>query len=44
MGPESTLPGEFELPVSGGLVTGAEGHGIAAWLNRHGITGDTDAC
>lgn len=23
----------------GGLVTGAEGHGIAAWLNRHGITG-----
>ncbi len=23
----------------GGLVTGAEGHGIAAWLSRHGITG-----
>ncbi len=23
----------------GGLVTGAEGHGIANWLNRHGITG-----
>ncbi len=23
----------------GGLVTGAEGHGIAAWLNEHGITG-----
>ncbi|MDB5385704.1 MAG: axeA [Planctomycetaceae bacterium] len=23
----------------GGLVTGAEGHGIAAWLNGHGITG-----
>jgi acetyl esterase/lipase len=23
----------------GGLVTGAEGHGIAAWLNHHGITG-----
>lgn len=23
----------------GGLVTGAEGHGIAEWLNRHGITG-----
>ncbi|MCZ2340999.1 MAG: alpha/beta hydrolase [Bacteroidales bacterium] len=23
----------------GRLVTGAEGHGIAAWLNRHGITG-----
>lgn len=23
----------------GGLVTGAEGHGIAAWLNRRGITG-----
>jgi acetyl esterase/lipase len=23
----------------GGLVTGAEGHGIAAWLNNHGITG-----
>jgi acetyl esterase/lipase len=23
----------------GGLVTGAEGHGIAVWLNRHGITG-----
>lgn len=23
----------------GGLVTGAEGHGIAAWLNRHGTTG-----
>jgi acetyl esterase/lipase len=23
----------------GGLVTGAEGHGIAAWLNRYGITG-----
>lgn len=23
----------------GGLVTGAEGHGIAAWLNRHGICG-----
>ena len=23
----------------GGLVTGAEGHGIATWLNRHGITG-----
>jgi acetyl esterase/lipase len=23
----------------GVLVTGAEGHGIAAWLNRHGITG-----
>jgi len=23
----------------GGLVMGAEGHGIAAWLNRHGITG-----
>jgi len=23
----------------GGLVKGAEGHGIAAWLNRHGITG-----
>jgi acetyl esterase/lipase len=23
----------------GGLVTGAEGHGIAEWLNRHGIAG-----
>ncbi len=23
----------------GGLVVGAEGHGIAAWLMRHGITG-----
>ena len=23
----------------GGLVTGAEGHGIAKWLNAHGITG-----
>ena len=23
----------------GGLVTGPEGHGIAAWLNSHGITG-----
>lgn len=23
----------------GGLVTGAEGHGIAKWLNEHGITG-----
>ena len=23
----------------GGLVTKGEGHGIAAWLNRHGITG-----
>ncbi len=23
----------------GGLVTGAEGHGIAAWLNAHGIAG-----
>jgi acetyl esterase/lipase len=23
----------------GGLVTGAEGHGIADWLNRHGVTG-----
>ena len=23
----------------GGLVTGAEGHGIATWLNGHGITG-----
>ncbi len=23
----------------GGLVTGAEGHGIAEWLNKHGITG-----
>ena len=23
----------------GGLVTGAEGHGIAEWLNRHGIVG-----
>jgi acetyl esterase/lipase len=23
----------------GGLVTGAEGHGIAGWLNKHGITG-----
>lgn len=23
----------------GGLVTGGEGHGIAQWLNRHGITG-----
>ncbi|WP_202947224.1 alpha/beta hydrolase [Zavarzinella formosa] len=23
----------------GGLVTGAEGHGIASWLNSHGITG-----
>src|SRR5690348_6566435 len=23
----------------GGLVTGGEGHGIATWLNRHGITG-----
>lgn len=23
----------------GGLVTGAEGHGIAAWLNEHGIAG-----
>jgi acetyl esterase/lipase len=23
----------------GGLVTGAEGHGIATWLNRHAITG-----
>jgi acetyl esterase/lipase len=23
----------------GGLVTGAEGHGIASWLNDHGITG-----
>lgn len=23
----------------GGLVSGAEGHGIAAWLNGHGITG-----
>jgi acetyl esterase/lipase len=23
----------------GGLVTGAEGHGIAEWLNKHGVTG-----
>ncbi|MCA9072290.1 MAG: alpha/beta hydrolase, partial [Planctomycetaceae bacterium] len=23
----------------GGLVTGAEGHGIARWLNKHGIVG-----
>ena len=23
----------------GGLVTGAEGHGIAQWLNSHGLTG-----
>lgn len=23
----------------GGLVTGGEGHGIAEWLNKHGITG-----
>ena len=23
----------------GGLVMGAEGHGIAQWLNNHGITG-----
>ena len=23
----------------GGLVTGAEGHGIAAWLNKYGVTG-----
>jgi hypothetical protein len=23
----------------GGLVTGAEGHGIAQWLKGHGITG-----
>ncbi|MBT4868052.1 MAG: alpha/beta hydrolase [Planctomycetaceae bacterium] len=23
----------------GGLVTGAEGHGIARWLNTHGVTG-----
>ena len=23
----------------GGLVTGPEGHGIAKWLNAHGITG-----
>ncbi len=23
----------------GGLVTGPEGHGIAGWLNKHGITG-----
>src|SRR5690348_9231371 len=23
----------------GGLVVGAEGHGIAQWLNKHGITG-----
>ena len=23
MGPETTVPGEFELPVSGGVVTGA---------------------
>lgn len=23
----------------GGLVTGPEGHGIAAWLNHHGVTG-----
>src|SRR6218665_1497501 len=23
----------------GGLVTGGEGHGIAKWLNGHGITG-----
>ena len=23
----------------GGLVTGPEGHGIAKWLNRHGVTG-----
>jgi acetyl esterase/lipase len=23
----------------GGLVVGAEGHGIATWLNKHGITG-----
>ena len=23
----------------GGLVTGAEGHGIAKWLNTHGVTG-----
>lgn len=23
----------------GGLVTGGEGHGIATWLNQHGITG-----
>jgi acetyl esterase/lipase len=23
----------------GGLVTGAEGHGIASWLNKHGVTG-----
>jgi len=25
----------------GGLVTGAEGHGIARWLGKHGITGIT---
>ncbi len=23
----------------GGLVTGSEGHGIATWLNQHGVTG-----
>ena len=33
--------GDCDLPRRGygGLVTGAEGHGIAAWLNDHGIVG-----
>jgi acetyl esterase/lipase len=40
-GPAARTPAAVICPGGGygGLVTGAEGHGIAAWLGRHGIAG-----
>jgi len=40
-GPAARTPAAVICPGGGygGLVTGAEGHGIAAWLVRHGIAG-----
>ena len=39
--PKPNAPAVIICPGGGygGLVTGAEGHGIAAWLNSHGIAG-----
>ena len=36
---KKTLIPLFAMGLIGGLVTGAEGHGIAEWLNKHGIAG-----
>ena len=37
--PTAPPSSSVQAAVMAGLVTGPEGHGIAAWLNRHGITG-----